>query len=910
MACAVGVTLLGAPRLCEGQETGLIAHWTFDDPANLGKDSKGTNNGVAVGDAVSFISGRVGDGALMVQGGGHIQIPGGDSLRFAGTNNYTVSVWFYPEANSSWGGIIDKSRDQGSWWGIWRNPDLPRLFTGSAETWPPTEEFMADSVWHHAAIVQDGGAGTYKAYLDGVDLQVPFNSPLPDTGAGDILIGCANTGGGYENFRGVIDDARVYDRPLPETEIAQLYNTPASAPTLPLTLLGQPQDATLFAGDQAVLTAQANALDLGYQWFKGSSPVGDPGTAVLGAATFNTGPLSGGDSGATYHVVFTGATVGSVTSRVATVTVNTATGIDAGLVGRWTFDEPANLGKDIASTNDAVAAGGAYSFAAGRVGAGALAVNGMDGRLEVADSPALRFTAAQTFTLAAWVYPSTLRTAWVGVITKSRSQWPWYGIWLDNLSNWIFGGVNNLVGSALPMDDNGALVLGWHHVAIMQDGGAGTTSIYVDGVIAATGVAADANGVGPMWIGGSAGVTEFFDGLIDDVRLYKRVLSEAEIAQLFTAPVPTAHLPLAIVKQPEDARTIVGQSATLTVLANSAGLTAQWYKGSTAVGAPVPTAVIGGGASASFTTAPLTSADNGSTYSVVFMGSSGSITSRVARVTVKVPVDGLIARYTFDDPADLGADSAVGFNTGATIGGAAFSADSRIGGGALRVDGVNGHIEVAASPLMHFGAEQSCTLSAWFKTASPTGGWRGLVSKSRNALPCYGLWLNDGSYFVAGGDNITGPQITEGWHHVAVVQDGANATREMFVDGISAVAGVPNASDGGGPLWIGGAAGVSEFFNGWIDDVRIYNTALTSDQIRTLSDAPLPEIRVSLTVTRDADRIKITWPSSATGFNLESAVQLGAGAWQTVSQTPVLQGDQNRVEITIGGQNQFYRLKK
>jgi hypothetical protein len=67
---------------------------------------------------------------------------------------------------------------------------------------------------------------------------------------------------------------------------------------------------------------------------------------------------------------------------------------------------------------------------------------------------------------------------------------------------------------------------------------------------------------------------------------------------------------------------------------------------------------------------------------------------------------------------------------------------------------------------------------------------------------------------------------------------------------------------------------------------------------------------VSLAITRAGGNIQITWPASATGFALQSADQIASGSWQTVSQTPVAQGGQYRVEIAIGTQSRFYRLKK
>jgi len=53
---------------------------------------------------------------------------------------------------------------------------------------------------------------------------------------------------------------------------AKLFNAPVPTATLPLALLVQPQDLILAPGDKARFLARANALNLTYQWYKGTLP--------------------------------------------------------------------------------------------------------------------------------------------------------------------------------------------------------------------------------------------------------------------------------------------------------------------------------------------------------------------------------------------------------------------------------------------------------------------------------------------------------------------------------------------------------------------------------------------------------------------------------------------------------------
>jgi hypothetical protein len=283
--------------------------------------------------------------------------------------------------------------------------------------------------------------------------------------------------------------------------------------------------------------------------------------------------------------------------------------------------------------------------------------------------------------------------------------------------------------------------------------------------------------------------------------------------------------------------------------------------------------------------------------------------NRLVTTSRTFQVSALIAHYTFDDAGNLGADQQ-GINPGSPVGGATYSTDSRVGDGTLRVNGSNGRLEVPDSPMLRFSLDQSYTVCAWARAEVLSGGWRGIVNKSRNSGSFYGIWLSDGSQWIAGGNNLAGPSLTTGWHHVAVVQDGVNGTREMYVDGASVVTGAAIAGTGTGPLWIGGAAGVTEFFNGFIDDVRLYNRPLTAEAIQDLATVLLPPPRVSLTIARDANVVHISWPTNAVGFGLETTVALGSPNWQAVTQSPEVQADRYSVTIPVDLSSHFYRLRQ
>lgn len=76
------------------------------------------------------------------------------------------------------------------------------------------------------------------------------------------------------------------------------------------------------------------------------------------------------------------------------------------------------------------------------------------------------------------------------------------------------------------------------------------------------------------------------------------------------------------------------------------------------------------------------------------------------------------------------------------------------------------------------------------------------------------------------------------WHHVAAVYDGANVT--LYVDGSSdgSVAKTGNLTTSSRNVRIGArhTTSMGEYFTGIIDDVRIYNKALSASEIQQIHD--------------------------------------------------------------------------
>jgi hypothetical protein len=206
--------------------------------------------------------------------------------------------------------------------------------------------------------------------------------------------------------------------------------------------------------------------------------------------------------------------------------------------------------------------------------------------------------------------------------------------------------------------------------------------------------------------------------------------------------------------------------------------------------------------------------------------------------------NGLVGHWTFDGPdvTDKVYDRSGQNNHGYFIGGATSSAKV-IGklGQALTFDGTGQHVNIADDPSL---AVSTITVSGWVKTRSYTDGGGSLLNR-RTAGNVGGFTLETGIagvwnwYAYIGGQWRL--QQTTNWatnqrQHMAVTYDGSNM--RTYRDGVEI--GSPNAiagsiNDPSSPtVQIGKNITGSFYYDGILDDVRIYNRALSPTEVKQL----------------------------------------------------------------------------
>ena len=305
----------------------------------------------------------------------------------------------------------------------------------------------------------------------------------------------------------------------------------------------------------------------------------------------------------------------------------------------------------------------------------------------------------------------------------------------------------------------------WYHVVAVYDGT--NINAYVDGV-SYTGGAVTYDNSSTYCIGSYNCGDELFNGKIDEVYLWNRALSAAEIIALYTS----------------------SNNQKINSSKNSrlpSGLVGLW----------------------SFNGGDIS---NGVALDRSGSGNNGNLFN--------------IATSTFYDAGKVGQ----GFN----------------------FDGSNDYVSVGSLSSYSFVQNTGVfSATAWIKLATTAGQQAIFGSSETRSAKGFVLFYTgnqllhqayngDGVTYVFVGTSAASSLSDTNWHHVAWTGDGSNV--RVYIDGVvsGSLAGVGNLSSGDSTRTVlvgaSNAASPSNLFSGIIDEVRIYNRALTAAEIKQLYD--------------------------------------------------------------------------
>ncbi|MDB4690599.1 immunoglobulin domain-containing protein [Verrucomicrobia bacterium] len=706
---------------------GLVAQWEFDETSGLtASDSSGNNNGALINfadDGSQWVAGRNG-GAIAFDGSNHIEVPDDSTIGGDITSSMTIMTWFKSNvelaANGAGNRMLEKSNSYFLLQGVANGGMNFLVKDGGSNRTAGIGETLNAGVWYHITGVVD--ETEIRVYINGVlKNTVNIGGPVDDAQL-PLFIGSDDSG---NHFNGLMDQLLIYNRPVSEAEINNIIasSEPQGVPVVAT----DPQSTTIFEGSTLSLQVGADGEQpLSFLWYKGDEILRSQTTDKLLITDVST--KDAGD----YRVAISN-NAGEIKSASATVTVTPVTGLETGRVAYWSFDESggSTAADGSSNRNDGELLGFAGNgFTSAQVnnglnfdGLGALVAVGHDDNLNQIKKEA---------SIAFWVKPRSYgEIEEAGSYTRASSyilrKGNHLGIRLVNDPGTV---TRTLTVRAGDGDDNGGvqkkgwevnapqgliLLNEWQHFTIVYKND--TVTMYKNGIPLAEpaeGHLGAPNDL-PLTMGSYDDVDtalRFLDGALDELSIWQRPISEAEILEVAGKDIAGAPV---IEIQPAAQKKLEGTSVTFSVVATGMRpVSYQWlHKGQS----------IEGATNRQLTLQRLLPSNAGA-YSVEITNTQGAATSENAVLTIEelgAITSGLAAHFTFDETSG----ETVGDVTDNKMSGTLFNFDdgafqTGMIGGSLFFDGEDDFVEVTHSDLLNLTTD--ATVSVWLNPVLFSGG--------------------------------------------------------------------------------------------------------------------------------------------------------------------------------------------
>ena len=803
------VTILLASGLCwagasaQAQDctpplASLIGWWRGEGDSN---DAFGFNNGALQGEA-AFGTGKVGRCFRFDGNGDGVLIGSPTGLR---SQSFSIEGWIRREnsaqvtLDSDGNAVLFGFGYGGYAFGVFNDGRL--LLSKVGVSGISSALAVRDTNWHHVAVAKVGLVVTF--YVDGVedpalayDPGFEFNSSL--------MIGAVLRETVRDSFWGSIDELSVYDRELGAQEVLAIFNSAESGKCVPGVVTISPGSGVFVGTATVTLTASDTGGVIRYTL---------DGSAPSSTSTQYQAPFSITNSSTIKAQLFSGDTPRSAIASATLVRSDPETQCVSanGLVSWWPGESSA---LDAFGANHGIVQG-AVNFSTGIVGRAFRFPGTSDGVL-LGNPSGLQ---AQDFTIEAWVRRSrsdvvTAGSTGSGVILGYG--WNGYAFGLSNDGRLLLSkvGINGINSVPAVRDTE-------HHVAVIKSGP--SVAFYVDGT-ADVPISYDPgfNFTSNAAIGAAGDIGSGFLGLIDELRFYRRALTEAEVGSVVNAGTFGTCNPPTITINPAGGNFTDAVVVTLATTSTN-GVIRYVLDGSE----PLPQSPAYNGPIALTNT----------TFLAAQVFADGTPISPVARATFSMircsPLpSGLISWW----PAEGTGGDVFGHNPG-IVGTQTTFGPGKLGRAFNLAGGAEG-VRLGNPAALQ---KQTFSIEAWIRrgrtdivTAGNTGtgvilgfGWNGYA---------FGI-SNDGRLLLSkvgvSGVNSTLNINDTMWHHVVITKEGASVM--FYVDGIAENA---PAYDPGFAFTltaaIGTAGEVGSGFLGSIDELKFYDRALNRTEVVTL----------------------------------------------------------------------------
>jgi outer membrane protein assembly factor BamB len=263
---------------------------------------------------------------------------------------------------------------------------------------------------------------------------------------------------------------------------------------------------------------------------------------------------------------------------------------------------------------------------------------------------------------------------------------------------------------------------------------------------------------------------------------------------------------------------------------------------------------------------------------------------------------GLVAAYGFDEGSGTTVTDASGNGNNGTMTSATWSTSGKYGK-ALQFNGTSARVTIPDGASLHLTG--GMTLEAWVNPSTVNANWRDVVYKgndnyylsatsTNSSRPDAGL-IAGGSYADAFG---TSALATKTWSFLTETYDGS--TVRLYVNGtqVASTAHTGAIATSSNPLQIGGDSIYGQYFAGLIDNVRVYNTALSAVQIQSDMNTPAG-IQDTTAPTQpgtpsanavNASEVELSWGASTdnvgvTGYKVERCSGSGCTNFTQIGTT-------------------------
>lgn len=821
---------------------GIVAWYPFngDVKDESGNENHGTNNG-----ALLTVD-RFGNpnSAMSFDGVDDYVSTANNFLQSASV--FSISLWIrFGESTDDVMTILGCENSLSERWSLYvnsPNTDKERIAFGSSENgswgyWGHTngddgDDFISDQLWHHVVLsfAEDGG-GVFILDGDSVTTYSDNKNSLSSVEE-EVWVG-ANKRAQSFFLDGLLDDIQIYNRALTEDEITTLYKSgdwkgypPVFTDTVPKTgtfintlytdtLRATDPEGRLITFTAPILPAGMTLTDSILSWM--------PATVGIYPVTVLVTDPEGNSDTLSWEVTVTN-----------------------GLVARYTFDNGSCV--DVSGNgNDGINNGAVPAIDRFGNPNSAMSFDGVDDFFSVKSDPDFFIPSNDGgYTVSCWYYATSLEMTNNGIITKgyntSSESIPHYSVHNRNDSLQVYMKADNGITSSM-IKNIELSKLGWVHITASWDNSSGEMKLYLNNKLLVEGTYQTGfnygNNSSPLVFMNH--YNRFTPGLLDDIQIYNRALSVDEISTLYKEGGWNGNSPKFIDTLPKTMTSIASEFKDTLRAFDPEGEVV------TFVGATLPAGMVLTDSVLSWTT----TVEGRFPVSVIASDPDGNSDTLSWEIIV---TNGLVAYFPFSNGSlnDFTGSGKIGTNSGATPVADRFgNAD-----GAMSFDGVDDYIEVGSTKGMLSGAP--FTAVVWYANNDLSKD-AGIIGNMNDAM---GLsWALDWAVVTNSEGSIAGavttynangsnpesfstvlqesPQYEGYWAQLVLVwnnSDSLSLYRNGKLEKVE-VKSLPNFSLGGSyPLRFAGSSSLQEesMFSGKIDDVQLYNRALTADEIVAL----------------------------------------------------------------------------